>query len=629
MVLFVTTTYAQQDRVEKIENQLEVLKIDIPGLTKKVELTANGVSLQEFLRGIANTYEINLNVTNDLSIPVINNFANVDVADLLIFLVKQYNLDIVFSGTILSVSKYQAPIEIIPYTPKNIYVEVDTSKTLLSYELRNDTLFKVFKKITNISGKNLVFPPGLENKLLNGYVKDMPAEAAIDKLAYSNNLIVEKTKDDFFLFSANEEVIVSESNNRRNNTRSTNKTTPKRRGKSSFSYTIVNKEEMLIDVEADNAPIDEIIESIGSDLGINIFNFLPLEGNIELSVRGIGFDRMLTKILENTEYTFIKQDSIYYLGEKKQAALRVSERIYMMHRSVEGLSEIIPNEIKKGLEVKEAIGLNSFLISGPGYEVEEFKRFIKKIDQSVPVILIEVMFIVVKNSALVETGIEMGIGEQPTKTSGSMFPNFDMSIGANTINNIIGGFSGFGALNVGNVNPNFYLNLKALENNGNIRIQSTPRLSTLNGHKAVMTVGETTYYIEERNDYVGSQIPQTYQTKNYKPVNAELKLEVKPMVAGDDQITLEIVLEQSDFQGIRIEKGAPPGQNFRQFNSLIRVHNNDVVILGGLEVKSKNDSGSGVPFLSRIPIIKWFFSSRKHEETSDKLSLFIKPTIIR
>ena len=239
------------------------------------------------------------------------------------------------------------------------------------------------------------------------------------------------------------------------------------------------------------------------------------------------------------------------------------------------------------------------------------------------------MFIIVKKITSVETGIEMGIGENPVTTSGELFPGFNMNLGASTINKIIGGFNGFGSLNVGNVNPNFYLNLKALENNGNIRIQSTPRLSTLNGHKAVMSVGETTYYIEERNDYVGSQIPQTYKTKNYKPINAELKLEIKPMVAGDDQITLEILLEQSDFKGQRIEKGAPPGQNFRTFNSLIRVHDNDVVILGGLEVRSKDDSGKGVPVLSRIPIIKWFFSSRKREDSTDKLSLFIKPTIIR
>jgi len=56
---------------------------------------------------------------------------------------------------------------------------------------------------------------------------------------------------------------------------------------------------------------------------------------------------------------------------------------------------------------------------------------------------------------------------------------------------------------------------------------------------------------------------------------------------------------------------------------------NDVVILGGLEEKLKNDSGSGVPFLSRIPIIKWFFSKKTRTDSKTKLSVLIKPTIIK
>jgi type IV pilus assembly protein PilQ len=50
--------------------------------------------------------------------------------------------------------------------------------------------------------------------------------------------------------------------------------------------------------------------------------------------------------------------------------------------------------------------------------------------------------------------------------------------------------------------------------------------------------------------------------------------------------------------------------------------------LGGLEEKIKNDSGTGVPFLARIPIIKWFFSKRVREDTKKKLVVLIKPTVI-
>lgn len=38
---------------------------------------------------------------------------------------------------------------------------------------------------------------------------------------------------------------------------------------------------------------------------------------------------------------------------------------------------------------------------------------------------------------------------------------------------------------------------------------------------------------------------------------------------------------------------------------------------------------NGVPFLARVPIIKWFFSKKKREDTKKKLTILIKPTIIR
>ena len=101
------------------------------------------------------------------------------------------------------------------------------------------------------------------------------------------------------------------------------------------------------------------------------------------------------------------------------------------------------------------------------------------------------------------------------------------------------------------------------------------------------------------------------------------------MVAGDNQITMSINVVQSSFNGKRIDKEAPPGMNSREFTSIIRVKDQDVVILGGLEENLKNDSGSGVPLLSRIPVIKWLFSKRKRIDSKKKLSVLIKPTIIK
>src|SRR5690606_1310103 len=199
--------------------------------------------------------------------------------------------------------------------------------------------------------------------------------------------------------------------------------------------------------------------------------------------------------------------------------------------------------------------------------------------------------------------------------------------GAQTINKVINGFDGFDRLNLGKVVPNFFATVKAMEKNGNLKIKSTPKLSTLNGHRATFSNGETSYYAVTQRNIYGTDNPQTSEITNYEPIDAELGLTIKPLVSGDGQVTLDIYVIQSSF-GARIDENAPPDINSRDFSSIIRVQDQDIVVLGGLEEQMRNDSGSGVPFLARIPVIKWLFSSRKREATKSKLTVFIKPTII-
>ncbi|MFY0108256.1 hypothetical protein ABTP98_19470 [Acinetobacter baumannii] len=50
--------------------------------------------------------------------------------------------------------------------------------------------------------------------------------------------------------------------------------------------------------------------------------------------------------------------------------------------------------------------------------------------------------------------------------------------------------------------------------------------------------------------------------------------------------------------------------------------------MGGLEEVSKTKSGSGVPILSRIPILKYLFTSKSDTKNNNKLMVFIKPTLL-
>jgi len=109
-----------------------------------------------------------------------------------------------------------------------------------------------------------------------------------------------------------------------------------------------------------------------------------------------------------------------------------------------------------------------------------------------------------------------------------------------------------------------------MEASGNIKIKSTPKLSTLNGHRANMSIGETTYYVVTNQSFFGVQNPTSSEIRNFQPIDAELAISIKPLVSGNGQITLDINVIQSDFSGERIENDAPPGLTSREFSSIIR-----------------------------------------------------------
>ncbi|NER12992.1 general secretion pathway protein GspD [Leptobacterium flavescens] len=715
---------AQDNRIENIKNRLEVLSVENKGLTEELKLNINvtDITLPNFLTAVSKVHQLNINISSELnSITLVNNFPDVNVADLLVFLCKEYDLDIDFTGNILSVKKYSAPP--LEVEERIIPVKYNAVQDIISLDLKNDKLYDAFIAIMNESGKKLSWSPDIADKPITSFINGASFHSAMSNLAFANDLLVTKNKDGFYLFEDNSLVQGTTASNTTNTTRPR----PRRNKSSSFYYKVLDTLNQVIEVDFENIPIKDVISDIGNDLKVNIFTAKPLDeaGTATFKTKYIAFDDLLDKLFEAQQsvsvstsnnvqtssstsrqqsglsgssglFTYKKEGNTYFFGTSDQLSVRKIEVIQLQHRSVELLGDpsgsfgsqrsagrtqggnlnfiggsangfqnnnnfgnnnnfnnrnnnnnrvnrnqqgfnsgdskaetlisILPEDVKMGLDITMDVELNSFMVSGPAPNVNRFKAFLNQIDKPVPFILIEVILLEINKSATIESGISWGIGDEPVNTRGGLFPNTDITLGAKTVNRIIGGFDGF--TNIGKVVPNFFANIKAMEANGLVKIRSTPKLSTLNGHRASLSIGETTYYVVTSQNFFGSQIPQSTEIRNFVPIDAELAINVKPSVSGDGQITLDVNVVQSDFNGARIDEDAPPGLNSREFSSIIRVRDQDIAVLGGLEEKIKNDSGNGVPFLARVPVIKWFFSQRRREDTKRKLTVLIKPTII-
>ena len=613
-----------QPSVEEMEQNLnDLAKVQV-GLNEKVQLSVSGVRLTEFISAIAFEHNLNVSVNEDLTDMVVNNFYDAMVKDVFVFLIKKHNLWMDISGSIISFNKMpEEEVKSTPYQPKKIDVSYKEENKFLSVNLKNDSLAQVAEAITRVSNNNVVLSPTIKDRLISVYIQNRPFEQVLDMMAKSNGLKLTATPEGFYYLELdNPSPAKNNSNSSRPSTQGRNNSNTS--GELSLALNPTNASRL--DVTATNISIKQLIEMAANQLGENYFMYDEPEGTKTLKVENVSFVELLSHVLNGTDYTFKKTDQYYLIGNRNTEGLRATDLIRLENRTVETVLELIPAELSSDIEIKEFIELNGMVVSGSYLKIEELKSFVRAVDQVVPMVQIDVLIVFSGKEATLNTGIKAGLGE-PTTIQGDVFPSLDVTMGSQTINGLIEAFNGFGLINLGFVTPEFYMSLQALETNGVIETQSTPKISTLNGHEATMAVGETDYYQEVRTTFTNTINGGNLGSNQvFKETQADLSIRVKPFVSADEHVTLEIKVEQTDFKE-RSEPNAPPGKTTQTFESLVRVKNGEMILMGGLERTRNSNSGEGTPFLSRVPVIKWFFSSRSKEKSKSKLHVFIKPTV--
>jgi type IV pilus assembly protein PilQ len=622
------------DRFAVLQRRLQaVADSAAPGLNQRANLSVTGVSLGEFVRGLADTHGLNVTVDPTVNVKVSSNFTDVRVLDLLVFLARTYELDVRVMGNILSFYKYVPPAAVKTTAPaKKLRLVYNDAQDRFTADLANDSLSSFAKQATQLTRHNISLAPGLGGRMLTGYVEGLPLTQALDRLAYANALRLTQPDGQSYVLQSAEEVAGPAAGTRapvrRAREAGSGLSNPGHASSSGADISLSTSAggQRLVTVDADNVPLNQLLNDVSTELGVNYVLFSDLTGNTTMRVRQVTYPDFLALLLQGTSHTFRYADGRYAIGSRALEGFRYTRVIKLQFRPVDKLDEVIPAELKKGLEIKVFKELNSLILSGSQPQIEEIAEFLKSIDKPVVNVLIEVIVAELRRGHTVTTGISAGL-DSTVRTGGSVFPGLNMTLGSASINSFLSKLSSRGLLDLGRVTPNFYVTLQALEQNNYLDLRSTPKLATLNGHEASLKIGQSIYYVEQVQNVSGGVTPIVTTTQQFKQVNADLSIKITPMVSGDENITLNIEAQFSDFIDAIIPR-APPGNATRQFTSMIRVKNEDMIVLGGLEEVRHTRSGSGVPILSRIPILRWLFSSRSSAKQTNKLIVFIKPTIM-
>lgn len=164
------------------------------------------------------------------------------------------------------------------------------------------------------------------------------------------------------------------------------------------------------------------------------------------------------------------------------------------------------------------------------------------------------------------------------------------------------------------------LRFSALERDGKGKTLSNPKIITINGVRAKIASGREIPYQQSAG---GSSGATTVAFRN-----AVISLEVTPFVTPDNRISLKILAHKDDADFTNPVLNVPSILT-RSVETSVMVTDGGTAVLGGVFENLQTGSERGVPFLSKIPIIGWFFKGSEDIDNEKELLIFITPRIVR
>jgi len=195
---------------------------------------------------------------------------------------------------------------------------------------------------------------------------------------------------------------------------------------------------------------------------------------------------------------------------------------------------------------------------------------------------------------------------------------------------------------------NISATLQLLEQYGNTKVLSSPKIMALNNQTAILKAVDNRVYfsveVEEREATDNSAARTRFETQ-INTVPEGLIMSITPQISNKDEVILNVrptvsriidyvadpglALLSLNNPNLNIPNSLIPVVQVREMESLLRVKSGNVAIIGGLMQDRMKQDKNGIPVLSRLPIVGDAFSYRDDQYIKTELVLFLRPIVIK
>jgi len=410
--------------------------------------------------------------------------------------------------------------------------------------------------------------------------------------------------------------------------------------------------EPLYSMEFRDADIRDVLRALGQEEGINIILGEEVTGKLTLSFREVRLKEALFAILKIHRLTAASEGGILRVskspsveGEEDLQTAMIPVNYATAKEVADAVTQLLGSKGKLSVDVRN----NTLILRDTSEHVDRIKELVARMDSETRQVMIEARIVEASTSFARQLGVQWGGTISDTGSKGTLqITGAGVKDPASGVITPLTGGTGLGGssfavnlpaevglgaggaigISFGNVSNTTLLDLQlsAMEDLGEGKILSNPRIMTLNNKEATISSG-TQVLIPTILTTGG--VPSTSAnggTTGVTEKEATLKLTVTPHVTFDGKILLKIKTKREEFDFNRSVLGIPP-KTIKEAETDLMVRDGETVAIGGIYTENTFQGDSGVPFLSKIPFLGWLFKKENRRESTNELIIFITPTI--
>ncbi len=368
-----------------------------------------------------------------------------------------------------------------------------------------------------------------------------------------------------------------------------------------------------------------------------------VEGTVSISMeRPVPWDQVLDLILTMNGLGKIEQGDIIRIArlqtmreeeQARQERVRDLQRKQEDQRALEPLvteyipisyanaqAEILPHirDIITADRGKVSVDArnNQIIITDVRGNIQKAREIISHIDKVTPQVIIEARIVEVSTDFSREIGTNWSA--RRADASSALGGDYGFNVAMNHPVPATSGVSfNFERLRLpGETVLNAQLN--AMEEQGEGKIVSSPKIVTMDNKTALITQGfEYPYRVRGE---AGAD-----PTTEFKDI--DLRLEVTPQVTPDDRISMQLHITKDDID--RILPTGEPSLTTNEARTELLVDDGSTIVIGGIRKEQESFTEEGFPILQHIPILGWMFKSRTTAHEKRELLIFLTPRIVK